>query len=146
WGALPDLPVVAVVVVLAAGVFIAERGNKLPMALVFLGAVFGLFAATAFLGDPGKVGEIFRGPDAHAAPFPAPFMVDHPPTSPVRYRDQVVFGLIAALASYAIFMTIGAVYYLPAGVLVANAWETFRRLGERPGGKAREGRAAVGLV
>jgi Na+-translocating ferredoxin:NAD+ oxidoreductase RnfD subunit len=137
WGALPTLPAVAVLLVLGVGVFIADRVNKVPLALTYLGAFFGLFALTAVLGNPAGVQEVFRSPDANAALFLALFMLDDPPTSPNRYRDQVVFALLAALGSYAIYMTVGAVYYLPAGILVANAWESWRRLAERRRGTTR---------
>jgi hypothetical protein len=48
-------------------------------------------------------------------------------TSPPKHRDQLVFGAIAAAASYAAFELIGAAYFLLAGLLVANAWEGWRR-------------------
>jgi hypothetical protein len=32
-----------------------------------------------------------------------------------------------AVASFVIFIVVGAVYFLPAGLLVANAWESGRR-------------------
>jgi Na+-translocating ferredoxin:NAD+ oxidoreductase RnfD subunit len=131
WGALPTLPVVAVLLVLGVGVYIADRVNKLPLALTYLGAFFGLFALTAFLGNPTGVAEVFRSPDANAVLFLALFMLDDPPTSPNKYHDQVVFAVLAAVSSYAIYLTVGAVYYLPAGILVANAWESWRRVAER---------------
>lgn len=115
----------------------ADRVNKMPLAVTYLGAFFGLFALTAFLGNPTGVQEAFRSPDANAALFLALFMLDDPPTSPIRYRNQVVFAILAALASYAIYMTVGAVYYLPAGILVANAWESWRRVWERGNATAR---------
>ena len=142
WGALPTLPVFAMLIILGVGAFIADRVNKMPLALTFLGAFFGMFAVTAFVGDPARVQEVFRAPDANAALFMALFMLDDPPTSPNRYRDQVVFGALAALASYAIYMTVGAVYYLPAGILVANAWESWHRIAERGGVAARPARVA----
>jgi Na+-translocating ferredoxin:NAD+ oxidoreductase RnfD subunit len=131
WGALPTLPVVAVLLVLGVGVYIADRVNKLPLALTYLGTFFGLFALTAFLGNPTGAAEVFRSPDANAALFLALFMLDDPPTSPNKYHDQVVFAVLAAVSSYAIYLTVGAVYYLPAGILVANAWESWRRVAER---------------
>ncbi len=137
WGALPTLPPVAMLLVLGVGVFIADRVNKMPLVLTYLGAFFGLFALTAFLGNAVGVQEVFRSPDANAALFLALFMLDDPPTSPNRYRDQVVFGILAAVTSYAIYMTVGAVYYLPAGILVANAWESWHRVSERGKATAR---------
>ena len=55
-------------------------------------------------------------------------MLTDPPTSPTRYRDQVIFGLIAALVSFAVYSMLGGVYYLLAGLLVGNAWEMWRRM------------------
>ena len=131
WGALPNLPMPFVLVLLATGLFVADRVNKLPMALIFTGAYFLLFAAYAYMGDPARVAEIFRAPDVNAALFFALFMLTDPPTSPARYRDQVVFGLIAALVAFAVFILLGAVYFLLAGLLVGNVWEVWRRMTAR---------------
>jgi Na+-translocating ferredoxin:NAD+ oxidoreductase RnfD subunit len=127
WGALPDLGPLGVVVLLATGVFIADRINKLPLVLVFLGTYFLLFTMASFLLEPQRVSEIFRSPDLEAGLFFAFFMADDPPTCPVKYGDQVLFGLIAATASYSLFVYNGAVYYLPAGLLLANAFEALRK-------------------
>lgn len=127
WGALPTLGVVAILVLVAAGLFIGDRINKLPLILMFLGCYFGMFTIASLFGDPGRVAEIFRTPDIQAVLFFAFFMVDDPPTCPVKYRDQVMFALIVATACYAVFMFLGVVYYLPAGLLVGNAWEAWRR-------------------
>ncbi|MGH2458023.1 MAG: RnfABCDGE type electron transport complex subunit D [Chloroflexota bacterium] len=135
WGALPDLPTIALVILLGAGLFMADRVNKLPMAIAFLGAYFALFSVSAFVGNPAWVAEIFRSPDANAALFFAFIMLDDPPTSPVRYPDQICYGVIVAVVSYAVFLTVGAEYYLLAGVLVGNLWETLRRWDERPRAK-----------
>ncbi|HEX5370804.1 MAG TPA: hypothetical protein VFY10_15460, partial [Dehalococcoidia bacterium] len=53
---------------------------------------------------------------------------DDPPTSPVRYEDQIVYGIVVATAAYFIFMVYGVVYYLPAALLLGNACESARRL------------------
>ncbi|HVC33011.1 MAG TPA: RnfABCDGE type electron transport complex subunit D [Chloroflexota bacterium] len=132
WGGLADLPVPLILLLLATGLVVADHVNKLPMVLVFLGSYVALFAASAFLGDPARVAEIFRPPDVNAALFFAFFMLDDPPTCPVRYPDQIWFGLIVAVVSFAVFSTIGTDYYLLVGLLVGNAWETLRRLEQRP--------------
>jgi Na+-translocating ferredoxin:NAD+ oxidoreductase RnfD subunit len=131
WGALPDLPLPFIAVLLAAGIFIADRVNKLPMVLPFLGGYFLLFTLASFVGDPARVAEIFRAPDLNAALFFALFMLSDPPTSPARYRDQVWFGLIVALAAFVIYLTLGGLYYLPAALLIGNAWEAWRRVTAR---------------
>jgi Na+-translocating ferredoxin:NAD+ oxidoreductase RnfD subunit len=127
WGSMPDFGPLGIIVLCATGLFIADRINKLPLVVVFLGAYFALFTAASFLGKPVDVAEVFRTPDLQATLFFAFFMVDDPPTCPVRYEDQIPFGLIVALASFVIFIVVGAVYFLPAGLLVANAWESGRR-------------------
>jgi Na+-translocating ferredoxin:NAD+ oxidoreductase RnfD subunit len=143
WGALPDLPVAALVVLLAAGAFVADRVNKLPMALVFLGAFASLATITVFGANPALVQELFRVPDVNAALFFALFMLDDPPTSPARHQDQALYALIAAVVSFAVFVGFGGVYYLPAGALAANVWETLRRIEERSAGhRPTSGRAS----
>lgn len=132
WGALPDLPGVAIVLLIVLGLFIATRINKVPMVLAFLGAFYLLFTATAIFGDPSQVAEVFRAPDANAALFFAFFMLDDPPTSPTRYGDQVLYALIVAVVSFAVYVWLGALYYLPAGLLVGNLWESLRRWDEWP--------------
>ena len=140
WGALPDLGLPGIIALLAVGAFIADRINKLPLLLAFLGAYFALFSGASFLLEPGRVAEIFRAPDIQAVLFFAFIMVDDPPTCPVRYGDQVMFGILVAVTSYALFVVNGAVYYLPAGLLVGNSWETCRRWVTRP--NRRPARAA----
>jgi len=133
WGALPDVAPVAKVVLLAAGVFIADRVNKMPLVLTFLGAYFLLFAVTAFGNDPLSVAEIFRTPDVEAALYFAFIILTDPPTSPAKYPDQIVCGVIVAMVSYAFFEWAGVVYYLLAGVLAGNVWEAYRRANRRTG-------------
>jgi Na+-translocating ferredoxin:NAD+ oxidoreductase RnfD subunit len=127
WGALPGISPLALLVLVATGVFITDRVNKLPLVLVFLGTYFGLFTLTTFLTNPQRLAEIFRAPDLHAVLFFAFFILTDPPTSPTRYQDQIVCGVLVALASYAIFEWVGAAYYLLAGVLVGNIWEAWHR-------------------
>ncbi len=127
WGALPELPLLALTVLFAAGLYITQRVNKMPAVLAFLGVYYALFTITAFGSDPSAVAELYRAPDLHAALFFAFFMVTDPPTSPPKARDQVVFGVITAFVSYAVFELVGAAYFLLAGLLVANVWEAWRR-------------------
>ena len=131
WGALPELGWVGLVGLVGSGVFISDRVNKLPLVLAFLGCYYVLFTATAFTGDPAAVAGIFRSPDLQAVLYFAFFILTDPPTSPIGYRDQIIFAVIVALVSFAIFETSGAVYYLLGGVLAGNAWEAFRRVHAR---------------
>jgi Na+-translocating ferredoxin:NAD+ oxidoreductase RnfD subunit len=132
WGALPEVtPVWLQAALLLTGVFITDRVNKMPLVLSFLGTYFALFTATAYLGDPQWVTEIFRSPDAQAALYFAFIILTDPPTSPAKYPDQLVCGVIVAVVSYAVFEWFGVVYFLLAGVLAGNVWEAWRRATRR---------------
>jgi Na+-translocating ferredoxin:NAD+ oxidoreductase RnfD subunit len=127
WGALGDVTPLAVALLVATGVFITDRVNKLPLVLAFLGEYFLIFTAAAFLRDPARVAEIFRPPDVQAVLFFAFFILTDPPTSPVRYGEQMIAAPIVAVSSAAVFEGLGAAHYLLAGVLVGNVWEAWRR-------------------
>ena len=131
WGAQTDAVGLAKLLMVAAGVFITNRVNKMPLVLTFLAAYFGLFTVTAFVGDPLKVAEIFRTPDVEAALYFAFIILTDPPTSPVKYRDQAICGALVAVVSYAFFELTGVVYYLLAGVTVGNVWVAWRRFNAR---------------
>jgi Na+-translocating ferredoxin:NAD+ oxidoreductase RnfD subunit len=133
WGALPEVAPIVQVILVISGVFIADRVNKMPLVLAFLAIYYSLFTFTSFVSDPAWVSEVFRTPDLQAVLFFALFILTDPPTSPVRYSDQLVFAAIVAVASCAVFEWTGAVYYLLAGVLVGNVWEAWRRVQRRSG-------------
>jgi Na+-translocating ferredoxin:NAD+ oxidoreductase RnfD subunit len=133
WGALPEVTPWAQVVLLGTGLFITDRVNKMPLVLAFLGSYFLLFTVTAFMSNPQWVAEVFRPPDIEAALFFAFIILTDPPTSPAKYPDQMVCGVIVAAVSYAFFEWAGVVYYLLAGVLVGNVWEAWRRVHRRSG-------------
>jgi Na+-translocating ferredoxin:NAD+ oxidoreductase RnfD subunit len=128
WGAMPNAPAITLAVLFAAGIFIADRVNKLPLVVAFLGVYYLLFTLTAFFGDPRIVAEIYRAPDLQAVLFFAFFILTDPPTSPVRHKPQIICGVLVAVVSYGVFELVGAVYYLLAGVLVGNVWEAWRRM------------------
>lgn len=127
WGALPDAPAWGIAVLVALGIFMADRVNKLPAVVAFLGVYYALFTITAFAGDPLPVAEIYRSPDLQAVLYFAFFMLTDPPTAPTRYQDQIAFAAIVAIGSFALFEWAGAVFYLSAALLVGNAWEVARR-------------------
>jgi Na+-translocating ferredoxin:NAD+ oxidoreductase RnfD subunit len=128
WGALPDLGLAGAVAVVSIGLFICDRINKLPMVLVFLGVYYGLFTIAALTGDAGSVAGVFRSPDVHAALFFAFFMLDDPPTSPVKYEDQALYAVIVGSSAFLLLMFFGFVYYLPLALLAGNVWESGRRI------------------
>jgi Na+-translocating ferredoxin:NAD+ oxidoreductase RnfD subunit len=131
WGALPEVPPITQTILLIGGIFITDRVNKMPLVLVFLGTYYLLFTITAFVGDPRLVSEIFRAPDLEAVLFFAFIILTDPPTSPAKYPDQLICGVMVALVSFVTFEWLGAVYYLLAGVLVGNVWEAWRRVNRR---------------
>ena len=128
WGALPDLPPWALAVLVATGLFMTVRVNKVPMVLAFLGVYYGLFTGVAFASNPEWVAEVFRAPDLQMALFFALFILTDPPTSPTKYVDQIICGAIVGAVSVGIFEWLGVAYYLLAGVLAGNLWETARRV------------------
>ncbi|MEJ0098798.1 MAG: RnfABCDGE type electron transport complex subunit D [Pseudomonadota bacterium] len=132
WGALPEVsPPWLRAVLLIGGIYLSNRVNKLPLVLSFLGVYFCLFTATAFLGDPRHVAEIFRSPDIDAVIYFTLIILTDPPTSPPKYQGQWMFGIIAAVGSYAVFMTLGVAWFLLAGVLAGNVWEAWQRVHRR---------------
>jgi Na+-translocating ferredoxin:NAD+ oxidoreductase RnfD subunit len=143
WGALPEVSPWAQLVLLAAGVFIADRVNKMPLVLAFLASYFALFTVTAFVSDPRLVAEVFRPPDVEAVLFFAFIILTDPPTSPVKYADQIACGILVALVSYAFFEWAGVVYYLLAGALAGNVWEAWRRANRRSGRRFPRGMGAL---
>ena len=132
WGALPQVsPMWVRAVLLVGGIYVADRVNKMPLVLSFLGAYFAIFAGTAYLGDPRHVAEIFRSPDVEAVLYFALIILTDPPTSPARYKDQWICGIIVAAVSYAVFEIFGAIYFLLAGALAGNLWAAWRRVHRR---------------
>lgn len=135
WGALPEVtPLWLQAPLLITGLYITDRVNKMPLVLSFLGAYFVLFTATAYFGDPQRVAEIFRSPDIQGVLYFSLIILTDPPTSPAKYPDQLICGVIVAIVSYAVFQKFGVVYFLLAGVLVGNVWEAWRRVHRRSTG------------
>ena len=131
WGALPDKGTPGLVVLMATGIFITQRVNKIPLVLSFFGVYYALFTVAAFGGDPAHVAELYRSPDLQAALFFAFFMLTDPPTSPPKPADQLVNGALAGVMSFAAFEVFGAADFLLAGLLIANLWEAWRRIRAR---------------
>ncbi len=96
WGALPEISPYAILALLAAGFFIADRLNKMAAVIAFLGVYYVLITARAFLIDPAPVAELFRAPDLHAALYFAFFMVTDPPSS---RRSATINGSLAPSSS-----------------------------------------------
>lgn len=136
WGGLADLAPGFIVVLVAVGALIADRENKLPLVLAFLGVYTVAMTAVALVA-PDRVASAFRVPDLNAALFLAFLMLTDPPTSPVRYGHQVAFGAIAAVISAGALLLGAGIYHFPLAVVGANAWESWRRLSARVAEPAR---------
>ncbi len=100
WGAVPSLPVLALMLLAGAGIFISNRVNKLPLVLSFLFVYFALFTASAFVSRPEHVAEVFRAPDLQAVLYFAFFILSDPPTSPTRPGEQLLAGVFIATTSF----------------------------------------------
>lgn len=126
WGGLAGEPVLLLPVLFACGILITNKVNKFPQVLAFFGTYFGLFTLAGFYVDPTRVAEVFRDPFLNAALFFGFFMLTDPPTSPGRDAEQIVFGIMVAVVSFIVFMTLNQLYFLLAGLLVGNAWVAWR--------------------
>ena len=131
WGALTDLPGPVVLLLIVTGYLVAGRANKLPAAVAFLATYVALFTMAAFVVDANYVRDGFRTPFVQMALFFGLFMVTDPPTSPVPFYDQVLFGIMVAAAGYMTYMATRGLYFLLAGILVGNAvyaiWREIQR-------------------
>jgi Na+-translocating ferredoxin:NAD+ oxidoreductase RnfD subunit len=120
WGAMADLAWPLSLVTLVGGAIVAERINKFPLVLAFVGSYFLVCLGVSFVA-PTAVAEMFRNPYAQSALFLAVFMLTDPPTSPNRYGEQVWFGALAGVVSVLAQLVGFGEAFLLLGVLVANA-------------------------
>jgi Na+-translocating ferredoxin:NAD+ oxidoreductase RnfD subunit len=125
WGSLALVPIWCFGLVIIAGLLITERVNKFPQVFAFLGVYLGAMLLAGILGAPAA-GDGLRDPFINSALFLAFFMVTDPPTSPAKYQDQVIFGVIAAVISVADYLLLGGLSYLLIGLLAANGWYAWR--------------------
>lgn len=123
----PSAPSAAWPLLLAAGLLVARRVNKLPLLLAFTATFFSLCTAATFVVDPADLAEVFVAPDLLAIVYFACFMLTDPPTSPVRLRPQVVGGALVVLVSVVVFIQMAAADYLLVGVLAGNVFEALLR-------------------
>lgn len=121
------VPSAAWPLLLASGLLVAHRVNRLPLLLAFTGTFFTLCTVAAFLVDPADLAEVFIAPDLLTIVYFACFMLTDPPTSPGRGRPQLLAGALVALVSVVVFLRMAAADYLLAGVLAGNVFEALRR-------------------
>lgn len=131
WGSLSLLPSWFVLLVLIGGYMITNKVNKFPQVFAFIGTYCLIMLVMAYFGT-GDVTDALRNPFINSALFLAFFMVTDPPTSPAKYKDQVLFGFIAAAISCADYLIFGGLSYLLIGLLAANAWKAWRFNKKKP--------------
>ena len=137
------MPLIALAVVAAGGLYLAVHLNKLPAIVAFVLTYFAAFTVVSFAGDPATVWEVYRAPDLHAVVFLALFMVSDPPTSPPKAREQVIYGVMCAAVTVGTYLWGGGAYFLLTGVLAGNVWEAWRRTRQK---RQREARRASAVV
>ncbi len=120
WGGLPDHSILFVPLLLVAGFLVTNKAHRFPQVLSFGMAYFGLFTLAALL-VPSEVARIFREPFLNAALFLAFFMLTEPTTSPIRTRNQILFGVVVAVASFISFFAVSKLTFLLVGLLIGNA-------------------------
>ncbi|NMP24861.1 hypothetical protein HIJ39_21375 [Sulfobacillus sp. DSM 109850] len=129
WASMPNDPMWVVLLMLAAGIFVAVRVKKYLPVLVFLGTYFTAILAMALLhwGLPSATpADALRAPFVNAALFVAFFMLTDPPTSPGTVKEQVPFAIISALVAVAVYDLMGGLVYLLVGLLVGNGLTAIR--------------------
>jgi len=105
-----------------------------------------VFTVAAFGGAAAHIARIFRAPDINALVFFGCWMLTDPPTSPARPGDQVWFGALAAAIGATLFLLFGVQWFVLAGLPIANAGESLRRLRSGRGIRQADGRRGVGIA
>jgi len=121
WGGLSMLPSWCVVFLLIGGYFITNRVNKFPQVFAFLGTYFLMLMIMGYF-HLGGAADAVRTPFVNSALFLAFFMLTDPPTSPGKYKYQIIFGVITAVVGSVIYAVFGGLAYLLIGLLTANVW------------------------
>jgi Na+-translocating ferredoxin:NAD+ oxidoreductase RnfD subunit len=119
WGAFGDLPPWTIIFLLAGGYLVTDRVNKFPQAFSFLGTFFILLFLMGNF-NIGDASDALRPPFINAALFFAFFMLTDPPTSPAKYKNQVIFGVLAAVSGIIVYGIFGGLTYLFIGLFVGN--------------------------
>lgn len=119
WGSLVELPIWSLAIVIIVGFMMANKVNKFPQVLVFLGTYFALLLLLG-LFHLGEVMELYQPPFVNAILFLSFVMVTDPPTSPGHYNGQIMFGLVAAIGSIVWNVCVGGTSFLLVGLLLAN--------------------------
>lgn len=126
WGAFGDLRPWLMILLIIGGYIVTDRVNKFPQVFSFLGT----FIALLFLMGIFHVGgaaDAFRPPFINAAIFFALFMLTDPPTSPAKYKNQILFGFISAVSAVIVYGMFGGLTYLFIGLLMGNLYSYWNK-------------------
>jgi Na+-translocating ferredoxin:NAD+ oxidoreductase RnfD subunit len=126
WGAFGDLPAWLMVCLLAGGYIVTNRVNKFPLVFSFLGTYFILLLILGIL-NVGDATDALRSPFINASLFFALFMITDPPTSPAKYKDQIIFGILIAIAAAVVYGLFGGLMYFFIGLLTGNLYHFLRK-------------------
>ncbi|MDQ6595740.1 hypothetical protein E2K98_18570 [Bacillus salipaludis] len=126
WGAFGDLPAWTILFLLIGGYFVTERVNKFPQVFSFLGTFFVLLLILG-LSSKGDAADALRPPFINATLFFAFFMLTDPPTSPAKYKQQIFFGVLAAVSGVIIYGLFGGLTYLFIGLFAGNFYNYWNK-------------------
>jgi Na+-translocating ferredoxin:NAD+ oxidoreductase RnfD subunit len=138
WGSFADLPNWTMVFLLIGGYIVTDRVNKFPQVFSFLGTYLSLLFIMCILHS-GDVSDALRSPFINAALFFALFMLTDPPTSPAKYRDQIVFGVLTAIVGASVYAIFGGLMYLFIGLLIGNVYHYLKARSVVQGMEKRSG-------
>ncbi|WP_258535511.1 RnfABCDGE type electron transport complex subunit D [Bacillus sp. 03113] len=125
WGGLSLFPAWCMLFVAVGGYWITNKVNKFPQVFTFLCTIFLILLGLVLLRNPSAA-YLYQIPYINSILFLAFFMVTDPPTSPAKYKDQIWFGIIAAIVSLVHFLLFGGVTFLLTGLLAANGWKAWK--------------------
>ncbi|MCM3570423.1 RnfABCDGE type electron transport complex subunit D [Neobacillus mesonae] len=139
WGAFGDLPAWTIAFLLIGGYTITNRVNKFPQLFAFLGVSFLLLLLIGYFNIGDEV-DALRPPFINATLFFGFFMLTDPPTSPGKDKDQVIFGILTAVAGTIIYGLFGGLTYLYLGLVFGNVYSFLKK---RSASKASMNRSDV---
>jgi Na+-translocating ferredoxin:NAD+ oxidoreductase RnfD subunit len=110
-----------IIFLLLGGYLVAERVNKFPQVFSFLGTFFVLLLLFGQVNTTAA-SDALRSPFINAALFFGFFMLTDPPTSPAKYKNQVLFGVLTAVAGMIVYVIFGGLTYLFIGLFAGNLY------------------------
>ncbi|WML57412.1 RnfABCDGE type electron transport complex subunit D [Neobacillus sp. PS2-9] len=126
WGAFGDLPWWLMMFLLIGGYIVTDRVNKFPQVFAFLGTFFVLLFFMGYF-QVGDAADALRPPFINATIFFGLFMLTDPPTSPAKYKNQILFGVISAVSGIVVYGMFGGLTYLFFGLFMGNLYNYWNK-------------------